>query len=67
MHDKCLLSSQFVAWYCKESSIGPLSDSAHNPAYQELLKLNDHFTNADKKIFINLRCEKGYTNGIKKK
>ena len=61
-----MLYSQFVAWYYKGSSIAPLSDYAHNPVYQELLKLHDYFANADEKVFIDLRREKGYTNEIEK-
>ena len=38
----------------------------HNPVYQELLKLNDYFANADEKVFIDLRRGKGYTNEIEK-
>ena len=32
-HDKYLLYSQFVAWYCKGSNTGPLLDYAHNPIF----------------------------------
>ena len=28
--------------------------------------INQYFTNVDKKIFIDLRCRKGYTNKIEK-
>ena len=56
---------QFVAWYCKRSSIVPLLGYVHNPVYQEQPKLNNYFTNADKKIF-DLRCRKGYSNEIEK-
>ena len=65
-HDKYLLYSQFVTWYCKETSIVPLSDYAHNPVYQELAKLNDYFKNADEKTFTDLIHGKGYTNEIEK-
>ena len=44
----------------------PLSDYEHNPLYQELPKLNNYFTNADEKIFIDLRLGKEYTNQIEK-
>ena len=65
-HGKYLLYSQFFTWYCKKSSIVPLSDYAHNPVYQELAKLNDYFKNADEKTFIDLIHGKGYTNEIEK-
>ena len=34
--------------------------------FQELHSQSKYFTFADKKIFIDLRCGKGYTNKIKK-
>ena len=61
-----MLYSRFVAWYCKGSSIAPLSDYAHNPTFQELPTMSQYFTNMGKKIFINLRCGKGYTNELEK-
>ena len=51
-HNKCLLYSQFVAWYRKESSIAPLSQYTHNPVYQNLSKLNEFFKNAQKKYLL---------------
>ena len=65
-HDKFLLYSQFVAWYCKVSSKVPLLDYAHNPIFQELPSLSGYFRNADEKIFIDLRRGKGHTNEIEK-
>ena len=65
-HDKYLLYAQFAAWFCKGSSIAPLPDYAHNPVYQEMPTIKQYFTTADKKIFIDLRCRKDYTNEIKK-
>ena len=61
-HDKFLLYNQFVAWYCKGSSIAPLSNHANNPVFPELPTISEYFTSADEKIFIYLRCGKGYTN-----
>ena len=65
-HDKYLLYTQFLAWYCKGSSIAPLSDYAHNPIFQEMPIMNQYFTSADEKIFTNLRHGKGYTNETEK-
>ena len=59
--DKYQLYMQFIAWYCKSSSIVPLSDYAHNPTIQELPKMNEYFACGDEKMFINLRRGKGYT------
>ena len=66
VHDKYLLYTHFVVWYCKGSSIAPLSDYAYNPVYQELLTQKQYFTTTDEKIFIDLRRGKGYTNEIEK-
>ena len=38
----------------------------HNLVYQELPTQNQCFTTVDKKHFIDLRREKGYTNEIEK-
>ena len=69
-HNKFLLTrqilTQFVAWYCKGSSIAPLSDYANNPVFQELPTLSKYFSCDNEKILINLRCRKGYTNEIEK-
>ena len=65
-HDKYLLYSQFVAWYCKGLSIAPLLDCAHNPTCQKLPTMSECFTSADENLFVDLRREKGYTNEIKK-
>ena len=42
-------------------------DFAHNQVYQELPKLNDYFTTAEEKIFIDFRRRKAYTNEIEKR
>ena len=44
----------------------PLSDYAHNPAFQELSTVSQYFTKMDEKIFIDSRRGKGYTNELKK-
>ena len=63
---KYLLDTQFVAWYCKGSTIDPLLDHAPNLVYQELPIQKQYFTNADEKNSMDLRRGKGYTNEIKK-
>ena len=65
-HNKLLLYSQFVAWYGKGSSIAPLSDYAYNPTFQELPTMSQYLTNADEKIFFDVRRGKGYMNKLKK-
>ena len=64
-HHKYFLDTQFIAWYCKVSSIDPLLDHAPNLVYQELPIQKQYFTNADEKISMDLRRGKGYTNEIK--
>ena len=65
-HDKYLLCSQFVVWYCKGSSIAPLWDYVYNRIYQELPTMSEYFARADEKFFIDLRRGKGYTDEIEK-
>ena len=50
-HDKYLLYMQFVVWYCKVSSIVPLSDYANCLTFQELPDLNYYFANSDEKLY----------------
>ena len=57
---------QFVAWYCKGSSIVPLLDYANDLTFQELPDLNDYFTNSDEKLIIDLRRGKAYTGQLEK-
>ena len=65
-YNKFLLYPQFVAWYCKGSSIAPLSDYVHNPIFQELLTRSQYFPNLDQKIFIDLGGGKDYLNELEK-
>lgn len=53
-------------WYCKSSSIAPLSNYANNPMFQELPTKSEYFTIADEKIFINLRRGREYTDKLEK-
>ena len=65
-HNKFLLYSQFVVWYCKGSSIVPLSDYAHNPTFQGLPTMSQYLTNTDKKNIYRLKIWKGYMNELEK-
>ena len=60
-HDQFLLYSQFVAWYCKGSSITLLSIYANNLVLQELPTQSEYFMSAGKK-----KERKGYTGELKK-
>ena len=65
-HDKYLLYTQFAALYCKGSSSALLLDYSHKPIFQKMPTINQYFTSADEKIFIDFRRGKGYTNEIEK-
>ena len=65
-HDQYLLYSPFVTWYCKGSSIAPLSDYANNLVFQELPTKNEYSTNAVEKIFIDQRRGKVYSDELEK-
>ena len=51
----------FIAWICNGSSIAPLSDSTHNPIYQEAPRKKKYFTSSDERLYIDLRRSKGHT------
>ena len=57
---------QYVPWYCKGSSIVPLSDYENNLTFQDLPHLNGYFANSDEKLFIDLRRAKSYTGELEK-
>ena len=57
---------QLVAWNCRCCSIALLTDYANNPIYQELRTEGEYFTNAGKKVYIDLRESKGYTGVLEK-
>lgn len=63
---KYTLSMQFVAWNCKSCSITPLTDCSNNPIFQELPEEREYFTNADERIYNDLRDSKGYTGELQK-
>lgn len=47
---KYMLYMQFVAWNCKRC-----------PIFQELPTEKNYFTNADKRVYLNLRASKSHT------
>ena len=56
----------FVAYSCDGCSTAPLIEYANNEIYQELPKEQDYFTNTDKKLYIDMRRSKGYTDELEK-
>ena len=65
-HEKCLLYCQFVAWYCKCSSIVPLIYYGNKEIQKQFPRLEEVFTNSHEKPFIDLRRSKGYTHELEK-
>ena len=57
---------QYAEWYYKVLGILSLPDYAHNPIFQELLKMNEYVASGDEKLFIDLRHRKGYTWKLEK-
>ena len=64
--DQYQLYLQFVAWYCKGSSMVPLRDYAKNKTYKELPNPKKHFSNSDEKIIIDLMRSKVYSGELEK-
>ena len=64
--EECILYKQFVAWNCKDCSIVPLTDYANNPIYQKIPTEREYFTNADERVYIDLKDRKEYTVVLKK-
>ena len=56
----------FVAYFCgKRSSMTPITKHMNNEIKQDMIKQKKCFT--DEKIFIDIRCYKGYTDRIVQK
>ena len=56
-----MLYNTFTAWVTNGSSIAPQSDYAYNKTYQELPKTDKYFSNADERVYIDIRRSKGFT------
>ena len=61
-----MLYKLFVACSCNGRSIAALTDYANNPIYEELPTESEYFTNADKKVYINLIDGIGSTDELEK-
>ena len=57
--EKHMLCKQFVAWNCNGCSIAPLTDYANSLIYLELPTEKYYFTDADGRLYIDLRDSEG--------
>ena len=65
--DKHWLYQMFVAYYCEGCSAAPLTQYKNNEIKQELTKEKGYFRyNSDERLYIDMRCSKGYTNKLEK-
>ena len=63
--DKHWLYQMFVACYLEGYSAAPLTQYKNNEIKQELAKERYYFgDNADKRLYIDMRCSKGYTDEL---
>ena len=60
--DDYWLYSQFVAFSFNACSVAHLVDYASNEVYQELVEKGKHLTSSDKRLYIDLKRSKGYTD-----
>ena len=65
--DKHWLYQMFVAYYCEGCSAAPLTQYKNNEIKQELTKEKDYFgDDSDERLYIDMRCSKGYTDELEK-
>ena len=67
-HGKYLMYRNFVAWATGGSSVGPLTQFAKNPVYNELRKYETYYKAgvSDERLYVELRRGRGYTNELEK-
>ena len=58
--DRYMLHHASTAWVTDGSSIAPQSDYAYIRTYQEHPKQDDYFTDADERVYIDIRHSKGF-------
>ena len=56
----------FVAFQCEGCTTALLPEYENNEIFQELPKEQNYFTNTDKKLYIDMRRSKGYTDELEK-
>ena len=64
--DQYTLHNAFTAWVCDGSSIASQSDYAYNKTYQRLPKIDKYFSEADERVYIDIRRSKGYTGELER-
>ena len=65
--DKHWLYQMFVAYYWEGCSAAPLTQYKNNEIKHKLAKERYYFgDNAEKRLYIDMRCSKGYTNELEK-
>ena len=68
-HDRYMMYRNFVACATGQGScVGPLTQYANNEIYKELIKYEKYHKKAesDKKLYVDLRRGRGYTNELEK-
>ena len=55
-----MLHNAFTAWVTDGSSKGPQSDYAYSEMYQQLPKRDKYFSDEDERVYIDIRCNKGF-------
>ena len=66
-HDRDWFYQMFVAYYCEGCSAALLTQYKNNEIKQELTKEKDYFgDNSDERLYIDMRCSKGYTGESEK-
>ena len=64
--DQYTLYHAFTAWVTGSSSIVPQSDYVYNETVQQLPKIEKYFSDADERVYIDIRQNKGFTNELER-
>ena len=64
--DHYILYNAFVAFVTEGSSIVAESEYMNNEVRQELPNRNTYFTDSDERVYIDIRCSKGFTGELER-
>ena len=64
--DQYTLYNAFTAWVTGSSGIVPQSDYVYNETGQQLPKIEKYFSDADERVYIDIRRSKGFTNELER-
>ena len=64
--DRYTLYNAFVAFVTEGSSIVAESEYMNNEIRQELPNRNTYFTDSDERVYIDIRCSKGFTGELER-